>query len=248
MNLKIIACKIMQRELASLMWCCPNSFDLTTLQQNYHAVPLRLREYLQAEIERIERKEDPYTNNLEEFDAIVLGYGLCSNALIGLHSSRYPLVIPRAHDCTALFMGSKEMYQEYFDTYKGTYFYNQVWVELGQGMDEQYMNRKYHEFMEQFEDEDTVEYLMEMEREMVANYKYAAYITWPDFEDEPFRERVRALAREKAWEYLEVNGSNRLLKKMLDGEWDEEDFLVVQPGYKVAADTERIICAVPIEE
>ena len=61
-----------------------NSFDLTTLRQNYHSVPLHLHDYLQAEIERIERKDDPYTNNLEEFDAIVLGYGLCSNALIGL--------------------------------------------------------------------------------------------------------------------------------------------------------------------
>lgn len=248
MNLKIIACKILQRELASLAWCCPNTLDITTIRQSYHCIPVRLHDFLQEEIDRVESQEDSYTNDLESFDAILLGYGLCSNALIGLHSSRYPLVIPRAHDCNTLFMGSKEIYQKYFNAYKGAYFYNKSWMELGQGMDEQYMARKYNEYMEKFEDEDTVEYLMEMEKEMLANYKYAAYITWPDFSDQDYREQVKKLAQQKAWEYLEIEGSNRLLKQMLEGDWNSEDFLVVKPGWKVAADSgEGIICAVPVD-
>ena len=239
MNLKIIACKILQREISSLAWNCPNMLDVTMLRQRYHSVPVRLHTLLQEEIDRIEGEEDPYTNGEITFDAILLGYGLCSNALIGLHSSKYPLVIPRAHDCTTLFIGSKEAYQEYFDTCKGTYFYNRDWMELGQGMDEQYMARKYNEYLEKFEDEDTVEYLMQMEREMIANYKCAAYISWPEFVDydKDCREAVRELAAQKSWEYMEISGSNSLLKKMLDGEWNPEDFLIVEPGWEVAADS-----------
>lgn len=247
MNLKIIACKIIQRELASLAWCCPNTLDITMIRQSYHCTPLLLHDLLQEEIDRVESDHDPHTNDLETFDAILLGYGLCSNALMGLHSSRYPLVIPRAHDCSTLFMGSRELYQKYFNTYKGAYFYNQSWMELGKGMDDQYMTRKYNEYMEKFEDEDTVEYLMQMERDMLANYRYAAYITWPDFSDDDCRKQVKELADEKSWEYVEICGSNRLLKKMLDGQWDSEDFLIVPPGWKTAADNDNIICAIPVK-
>lgn len=248
MNLKVIACKIMQRELSKLAWDCPNMLDFTTLRQRYHSVPVRLHDLLQEEIDRIEEGEDPYTNGELEFDAILIGYGLCSNALLGLHSKKYPLVVPRAHDCTTLFMGGKEKYQEYFDTYKGAYFYNRDWMELGQGMDEQFMARKYNEYKAQFEDEDTVEYLMDMERQMLANYKYAIYITWPDFPDGGYKEEVKELARQKDWDYIEVEGSDSLLKKMLDGDWNEEDFLIVKPGYKLEADTGTgIIKAVPAE-
>ena len=40
-----------------------------------------------------------------------------------------PLVIPRAHDCIALFMGSRQRYREYFDAHPGTYYRTSGWIE-----------------------------------------------------------------------------------------------------------------------
>ena len=40
------------------------------------------------------------------YDAILLGYGLCGNGLDGLTARHTRLVLPRAHDCIALLMGS----------------------------------------------------------------------------------------------------------------------------------------------
>ena len=116
---KVLACKIFQRELAQVIPACPNALDVTFMRQDLHVSPALLREALQKEIDLIESGDDPHTDKRchEKAEAILLGYGLCSNALVGIKSSRLPLVIPRAHDCITHFMGSKERYAEYADKY-----------------------------------------------------------------------------------------------------------------------------------
>jgi hypothetical protein len=42
-------------------------------------------------------------------EAVLLGYGLCNNGVVGLHAP-VPLVISRAHDCITLLLGSRERY------------------------------------------------------------------------------------------------------------------------------------------
>jgi hypothetical protein len=39
------------------------------------------------------------------------------------------MIIPKAHDCITLFLGSKERYRTYFDAHPGTYWYTPGWVE-----------------------------------------------------------------------------------------------------------------------
>ena len=59
-----------------------------------------------------------------KYDAILIGYALCSNGVVGLTSRRIPLVIPRGHDCITLLLGSKELYRDYFDSHRGIYWYS----------------------------------------------------------------------------------------------------------------------------
>jgi hypothetical protein len=87
--------------------------------------------------------------------------------------------------------------------------------------------------MEQYEDEDTVEYLMEIERAMLQNYHYMTYISWPGICNTYGEEMSKAIAKEKGWEYLTYEGSDSLLADFLNGNWNEEDFLVLQPGEEV---------------
>lgn len=241
---KVLACKIMQRELSWAFLRCPNALDITFVRQDLHMVPKNLTKVLQEEIDRIEAGEDLHTNVAGgEIDAILIGYGLCSNALVGLKSAKYPLVIPKAHDCTTLFMGSKEKYQDYFMKVKGTYFASNAWMELGIDLGEASLVKKREEFMEQFEDEDTVEYLMEMERSMLDHYKAITYITWPGMNNANGISKAKTIACENGWEYLEYEGSDTLLQKFVNGEWDEEDFLVLNPGETLEPSyDEDVIC------
>ena len=66
MYLKLIACKVLQREVASLMYRCPNTIDVTMIKQGYHETPEILRKVLQEEIDRIDGNTDPHTNDLAE--------------------------------------------------------------------------------------------------------------------------------------------------------------------------------------
>lgn len=238
MHLKLIACKVLQREIASILYNCPHTIDVTTMSQWYHETPVILKKALQEEIDRIDAHEDPHTNNLEQrdLDAILLGYGLCANAVEGLKSRRYKMVIPRAHDCATLVMGSRERYQEYFDSCKGSYFYTRGWMELGPALEseEEQLERKHREYMEKYDDEDTVEYLLGIDREMLKNYSCVTYVEWPRLADAESETRGRELAARKGWKYNYMEGSDSLLYDFLNGNWDEKRFLVLEPGESLA--------------
>lgn len=230
---KVLACRIFQRELSLLAAQCPNVLDITYMRQDLHMDPNRLREALQKEIDLIESGGDVHTNQkgFEETEAILLAYGLCSNALAGIRSSRFPLVIPRAHDCITHFMGSKEKYADYFEQVKGSFYYTQGWLDLGLEIGQADLERKRSEYMERFDgDEDAVEYLLEMDRSMLKNYRYITYITWPGLPNEHGMAHAARCAEKAGLELLTYEGSPKLMEDLVNGNWNEADFLILQPG------------------
>ena len=121
MRLKLIACKALFRELSYVSALSDNIIDITWMRQGYHNEPEVLHSLLQQEIDAVEAGSDPHSYRIRpedgrsgDFDAILLGYGLCSNATAGVCARHHRLVIPRAHDCITLFLGSKERYASCF--------------------------------------------------------------------------------------------------------------------------------------
>jgi hypothetical protein len=47
---------------------------------------------------------------------------------------------------------------------------------------------------------------------------------------EQYREFTQRCAREKDWEFQELEGDLRLVRELLSGNWNTEDFAVVPPG------------------
>ena len=97
-----------------------NLIDFEFLTQGYHDIPGTGRAEIQKRID---------ATAAGRYDALLLGYGLCSNILTGLTTAHTQLVIPRAHDCITFFLGSKERYQECFNAKPGTYYYTSGWLE-----------------------------------------------------------------------------------------------------------------------
>ncbi len=120
MFLKVIACEIAAREFYFAAAHSRNLVDLEFLTQGHHDTPAAGRVELQQRIHAVPPGK---------YDAVVLGYGLCSNMLVGLTTPHTPLVIPRAHDCITFFLGSKERYQQCFTENPGTYYYTSGWLE-----------------------------------------------------------------------------------------------------------------------
>lgn len=237
MRIKLIGCKILQRELASVLATTKNTVDVTLLRQDYHQTPEILRSIIQEEIDAIDKNSSRYTNDLglNDIDAIGIVYGLCSNAILGLHSEKYKLVIPRAHDCATLLMGSKEAYADFHKENGDSYIYSQGWLELGINEDELKLERLRREYMEKFEDEDTVEYLLDMEKDMLKNYNTATFINWPGFTPIEYEAQVKKIADDHQWAYKRFDGNNSLLVDLVEGNWSSDRFLIVEPGQETAA-------------
>lgn len=236
MRLKIIACRVLFRELSLLAARSRNTVDTIFLDQRYHDQPEGLRNALQEQINGIEAEEappahSPYAMN-RGYDAILLGYALCSNSIVGVRSSRYRLVIPRAHDCISLFLGSRKRYREYFDKHPGTYWYTRGWMENVLMPGKERYEKTYSHYAEQY-GEDNAEYLMQMEQDWLAKYNRCTFIGWPEIPAEDHKEETRQSSRYLNWAYDEQQGSSELLQDFVEGNWDDR-FLIVEPGKTVA--------------
>ena len=244
---KLISCNVLFREVSLIAAQSENFIDATFLRQGLHDTPEILQKTLQAEIDRIDSGDDIYTfharYNNWDFDAILLGYGLCSNGIVGIHSKKYPIVIPRAHDCITLFLGSKEKYADYFGKNSGTFWYNASWIENSPTPSEQTEKEMLEVYAEKYGDENA-EFLVSTE--LTGNYSQCAFIRWDELPFPQYEKYTQDAAEYFGWEYDLVEGDSDLMRDFLNGNWSDERFLIIPPGKTAASDaaTDDIIQAI----
>ena len=148
------------------------------------------------------------------------------------------MVIPRAHDCVTFFLGSKEKYKKHFTGNPGTYYYTSGWLERAGSkverkvQDGRGLGKKYQEYVEKY-GEDNARYLMAFESSWIENYSRAAYIDLEFVRFLKYREQAEEIAAQRGWEYEELSGDIRLIRNLIDGEWNKDEFLIVQPGEEI---------------
>jgi len=168
------------------------------------------------------------------YDASLLGYGLCSNGVVGL-GAEIPIVIPRGHDCITLLLGAKECYQEYFDTHRGVYWYSPGWIESGKQPSRQRYEGLLAEYTAKY-GADNAEYLMEVEQTWMKEYSWATYVDWALVDSERYKAYTRQCAEFLGWNYDELAGDSGLMQRFVDGVWSDKEFLVVKPGQRIVED------------
>jgi hypothetical protein len=232
MRIKVLACKVFAREVSLIAAESAHTLDVTYLQQGLHDTPDLLRERLQAEIDAIDAAEDIHTQVVSEDDdyrAIVLAYGLCSNAIVGLRSKRFDLVVPRAHDCIAMIMGSRERYKEYFDRHPGTYWYTPGWIDQTVMPGKERVERARARYVDAY-GEENADYLMEMEQEWLRKYNRCTYASWPSLDRPDYLDKTKAAAEYLGWEHDHVSADDGLMRRLLNGDWREDEVLIVPSG------------------
>jgi len=227
--IKLLACEVIFRETCLAAAHSRSVVDLVFLRRGLHSNPDTLRETIQAAIDETDEKV---------CDAVALGYGLCSNGIAGLRARGIPLVMPRAHDCITLLLGSKEAYEKCFSARPGTYYYSGGWIERmndsvprraedGAGLD-----ASFEELVEKY-GQDNAEYLWGPQASWLEHYTHATHIDTGLGDLEGYREHTRSVAEQHSWEYEDIPGDLALIRALVDGEWDEDRFLVVPPGRRI---------------
>jgi len=218
----------MQREAYFCAARSKNVVDIVLMEQGLHDEPEKLRSEVQKALDNTcDIQGRPY-------DASLLGYGLCSNGVVGL-SAKIPIVALRGHDCITLLLGSKDKYQEYFDSHRGVYWYSPGWIESGKQPSEERYEKMLKEYKEKYGD-DNAQYLMEVEQKWIKEYDWATYIDWGFADSDEYKNYTKRCAKFLRWNYDELKGSPVLMQKLVDGHWHDSEFLVVKPGQKISED------------
>lgn len=211
----LVVCESVAPEIEKL---APEHLDVRVLEFGLHNHPDKLNERLRGCLAEIE--EDG------SYGVALLGYGLCSEGVVGLKPQRVKLVIPRADDCIAIFLGSRDRYLEESQREPGTFYLTKGWIEHGETPLAVYNQevpwvKKY-----------PPEKAHWLAREVMRNYKRVALIDTGAYDLSAYEEYARKTAETFNMKYEVIPGSLNLLQKLLAGHWDG-NFLVIEPGQEV---------------
>ena len=228
-----LTCEALARPVYAAAAVSPHTVNVRLFKQGLHNRPKGYALRLQDEIDAIEPGE---------CDAILLAYGMCGTATVGLTARHAPLVLPRAHDCITLYLGSRQRYNEEFMRHPGTYWYSvdymerqekraavAAWEQQGSADDEE----QYEQYIQKYGQE-TADMLMEEIRSWSRHYTRASFIDLELSDGGIYAERAQAKAEKEGWVFERMQGDTRLMRMLIHGEWDAEEFLVVPPGQSIA--------------
>jgi hypothetical protein len=207
----VIACRVMEPELKQVLAERGGEVKILYLDQALHRTPAKLLNLVQEKIDQVSRTAS----------RIVLGYGLCSNGVVGVTARQQGLLIPRCHDCIALFLGSPSRYQKLFREKPGTYYLTPGWVADNQdplGLIEEYVPRYGQE---------TAQWVIEEE---LKHYTHIALIDTGVEEMAPLRERAMENSAVLKKQYEEIPGSLEYFRELIRGPYMEEKFLRLRLG------------------
>lgn len=239
-----LTCEALARTVYAIAAESPHTISTRLFKQGLHNHPKNLRVVLQEQIDAIAPGE---------CDAILLVYGICGTSTVGLATQHTPLVLPRAHDCITLYLGSGERYQQEFERHPGTYWYSVDYMERAEDQNNVALGAagieaeaaQYEEYVRKFGQE-TADMLIEEMRSWSRHYTRAAFIDTGLGDATRFETLAQEKAEREGWVFERLAGNRRLLEMLVNGEWAEDEFLVVPPGHAVKQTYhERLIEAVP---
>jgi len=235
-NLAIV-CDVMKNEFIKYGAAEENNLDCIFMEQHLHNTPDLMTVKLQEAID----------NASKNYDKILLGYGLCSNGVVGLKSDNSEILIPKVDDCISLFLGSKKRYLEEFKKDPATYYLCKGWIEYGgdpyrgylvwtnqeSKIPEGWIRQK--EIYGRRYDSEMAKFLFV---EMMKNYNQITLIDNDDIEEIHMKYTKNMVAFMSGMLDREINlkilkGSSEFLEKLVKCQYDGDNFLKFEPGRKI---------------
>ena len=233
LRLHVIACPVFQRELEMLAAGAKTEVTFQHLEMGLHEGSAEnLRAALQGAIDGV---------TTGQCDAIAIGYGLCNRGIVGLEARALPVAIPRAHDCIGMLLGSSRCYLAQLETQPGTYFQSAGWLENSPANgDVRQQNFPFgpgstvtrEQLAEKYGDENAG-YLLEQLNNLTRHYERLAFIATPVPEAAKWEKAARKNARAHGWKFEKLPGDLGWLRRLLNADWNDREFLKLKPGERV---------------
>jgi hypothetical protein len=230
MRLKLICCEVFLREASIAIAESPHVVFPEFTPIAAHSDSKQLRTLIQRLIDEAEGKQ---------FDAILLGFGLCGNSTHGLEPRGVQLVIPRAHDCCTVLLGSRKAFEKHFAGNLSAEWSCLGYMERGQsylhdtstgrmmGLD-----KEYDGMVVQY-GEESAKYLWETLHPK-KEQEELIYISIPETEHLGHGRQFEEMAKKQGKTVRTLRGDLRLIRGLINGEWYAEEYLIVPPGMRIA--------------
>jgi hypothetical protein len=180
-------------------------------------------------------------------ETVAIAYGFCNGGIVGLRARGVPLVIPRAHDCIGLLLGTGRYHAE-LERAPGTYFQSAGWLAAGETRQPNFTfgpdtNVTREGLIERY-GEDNADYLLEQFAGFTRAYDRLAFIATAASRE--WERKAEAMAARRGWRFERLPAELAWLKRLIEGPWNGDGFLTVRPGERVVATwDERLIGAAP---
>jgi len=226
-GIAVLGCAVFEKELQALALNPGRVVESCFLEIGLHDQPPVLRQRLQAELDRLDARND--------IEAIVLAYGLCGRGTDGLRAGRHPLVIARGHDCMTHFMGSKERYAAHQAEHPESYFYTPGWNRARRVPGPDRLAWLREDLSRRF-DPDDVDFLIEQEKACWSTRNKAVYLELGTEDAEVEADYAKRCADWLGWSFERMPRDVSLFRDLILGPWDEARFQIVRPGQSLRFD------------
>jgi hypothetical protein len=214
MSIILVACHTLEDELNLAIRSTGVTYPVYWVDSKLHTRPEKLKEEVQAAISRI-----------SNVSTILLTFGYCGNALVGIKSETARLILPRVQDCISLLLGSEEV-RGRLSKETASYFLTRGWIESENNLADEYdyCVRKFGP-----------ERGLRVMRTILKHYRHLTLIDTGAYEITPYQARTEELAALLGLGHQMVKGSQVLFHKLLTGPWDG-DFVIAEPGQEITLD------------
>jgi hypothetical protein len=245
MKALLVSCEVFIREVSLFINRTEHVIFPVYTELGAHEQSRLLQERIQKAIDEAEGKE---------YDYILLGYGLCGNALNGIRARSVPLVAIRAHDCCTIFLGSKKRFDDLFGEELSSTWSSSGYLERGNDYIHRTdtgkllgLDKGYDDYVAEY-GEENAQFIWETLHPEEKD-KPLLFIETEETRELGYCEKCRIMAQEEGKEFSCIEGDSRLLRQLIEGPWEEDDFLQVPPGHRIQAlyDKVTIIDSVPGE-
>jgi hypothetical protein len=208
----ILSCETLKDELNLVMKNQNCSLPVFWVDSGKHAWPDKLRVSIQEAIDGLS----------PSYKTVLLLFGFCGNAMVGVKADSRSLVLPKAADCIPLFIGSRGERDAH-----GTdvYFFTGGYINSGGSIaaDTSKVFKRYGE-----------DRALSILKKMLGHYRNFSVIDTGAFDLAEVQAKVEKFALPLEIPVKVIRGNLRLIAALLSGNWNEDEFLVVEPGKEIS--------------
>ncbi len=208
MDTVILGCNTIKDEIEMAAERARCLYLFKWIESGLHVQPELLRRRIQEELEKIDGAV-----------RVILGFGFCGNAVVGIKTGDFELVIPKVDDCITLLLGSKEE-RARCNGQGGVYFLTKGYLER-----EANIWNGYYSALDRYGPERTERIF----NKMLAHYKFLGLIDTGTYDLPDLMSQAREISSTLKLDLIVLPGSDLYLRRLLTGPWDGDSFITIPP-------------------